>query len=62
MGQVVAAVRTTLPPDVEPPFSFRKTSSGRHVCVTIAPDVDSAEHVLRIYEQLMAVDGLVMLL
>jgi putative lipoic acid-binding regulatory protein len=62
MGRVVAAVRSELGEDAEPQFSFRKTASGRHICVTIAPEVESAEHVLRIYEQLMVVDGLVMLL
>ena len=62
MGRVVAAVRAELDELAEPPFSFRKTASGRHICVTIAPDVDSAEHVLRIYQRLQEVDGLVMLL
>ena len=37
MGRVVAAVRSELSDDAEPQFSFRKTASGRHICVTIAP-------------------------
>jgi putative lipoic acid-binding regulatory protein len=62
MGHVVAAVRIELPDDNEPPFSFRKTAHGRHIAVTIEPDVESAAHVLQIYERLQEVEGLVMLL
>lgn len=62
VGRVLAAVKTRLDESAEPSFSCRKTSGGRHVCVTIEPDVQTAQHVLEIYAELVSVDGLVMLL
>ncbi len=62
VGHVVAAVRSQLKERNEPAFSFRRTANGRHVCVTIEPEVDSAEQVLEIYRELQQVDGLVLLL
>ncbi len=61
-GRVLQAVRSRLPADAEPSFSIRKTSSGRHVCVSIEPEVDSAAHVLEIYQCLSSLEGLVLLL
>jgi uncharacterized protein len=62
VGRVVAAVRCELGEDVEPSFSTRNTSGGRHVCVTIEPTVADAEEVLIIYSRLRQVEGLVLLL
>ncbi len=62
MGRVVAAVRHELEEEIEPAFSFRKTSGERHVCVTIEPPVRDAAHVLAIYTRLQEIEGLVMLL
>lgn len=62
VGRVLAVVRQTLAADVEPAFSCRNTPSGRHVCVTIEPEVRDAEHVHLIYRGLQQVEGLVMLM
>ncbi len=62
VGRVLSAVRSELPPDAEPSFSSRKTSGGRHVSVTIEPDVETAADVLAIYRSLRELEGLVLLL
>ena len=62
VGRVLAAVKRNLDESSEPSFSCRSTSGGRHVCVTIEPDVDDASQVLEIYRCLREVDGIVMLL
>lgn len=62
VGRVLHAVKLTLTEPAEPPFSCRSTAGGRHVCVTIEPDVADAAHVIDIYRRLQEVDGLVMLL
>lgn len=62
VGRVIAAVRGELSEEIEPPFSTRETSGGRHVCVTIEPPVEDADAVLAIYASLREVEGLVLLL
>jgi putative lipoic acid-binding regulatory protein len=62
VGRVVQSVRSELPPDIEPPFSSRRTAGGRHVSVTIEPTLDSAPQVLDIYRSLAELEGLVLLL
>lgn len=62
VGRVVAAVRRELDDGIEPPFSTRSTSGGRHVCVTIEPPVQDADVVLAIYARLREVDGMLLLL
>lgn len=59
-ARVMAAVKADLPEDHEPAMSVRRTASGRHMCVTIEPNVDDAHQVLAIYERIYALDGLVM--
>lgn len=59
-GRVIAAIREDLPVDHEPAVRFRKTASGRHICVTIEPEVADAQQVLAIYERIYTLDGLVM--
>ncbi|MEW4528870.1 DUF493 domain-containing protein [Maioricimonas sp. JC845] len=61
VGRVVQAVRAELAVDMEPSFSSRSTAGGRHVSVTIEPEVKEAQQVLAIYERLRELDGLVML-
>ena len=62
VGRVVAAVRSELDDAIEPSFSTRTTSGGRHVCVTIEPPVARADDVLAIYSSIREVEGLVLLL
>ncbi|SFH93987.1 YbeD family protein [Planctomicrobium piriforme] len=61
VGRVLSAVKASLDESMEPSFSTRATTAGRHICVTIEPDVQNAEHVLSIYRELQQVEGLVML-
>jgi putative lipoic acid-binding regulatory protein len=62
VGRVLSAVKRCLDEGNEPSFSCRETAAGRHVGVTIEPEVSSAGHVLEIYQALREVEGLVMLL
>ena len=56
----VAAVQQVVPDGGDVPFSTRATSNGRHTSVTLHPTLDSAEHVLIVYESLRVVEGVVM--
>lgn len=60
VGRVLLAVRSEIDSSEEPPFSTRKSSGGRHICVTIEPNMASAEHVLTVYRRLKEVEGVVM--
>lgn len=60
--RVLAAVRSVLGEAVEPPFNLRRTSSRKHVSVSIEPTVDGPQQIFEIYESLQRVDGLLMLL
>ena len=62
VGRVVHAVRSELREEIEPSFSSRTTAGGRHVCVTIRPLMDEAGQVIKVYQRLQELDGLVMLL
>jgi putative lipoic acid-binding regulatory protein len=60
--RAVAAVSRALPEGALPVHSSRQTASGRHIAVTIEPEVASAEQVLEIYALLRRLEGLVLLL
>ncbi len=60
--RAVAAVCRALPEGPPPAHSLRYTAGGRHVAVTIEPEVASAEKVLEIYVHLRRLEGLVLLL
>ncbi|WP_437201342.1 YbeD family protein [Planctomicrobium sp. SH664] len=62
VGRVLAAVKVHLQELAEPSFSCRATATGRHISVTVEPEVDGAGHIIDIYRELQGVDGLVMLL
>ena len=62
VGRVLAVFRDELPDGSEPPFSTRKTTAGRHVCVTIEPVMQTSAHVISVYARLRELEGLVMLL
>ena len=61
-ARVVSVVRDELAMDVDPQFGVNRTTSGRHLCVTVEPTVPGAQAVLDIYAQIRTLDGLVMLL
>ncbi len=60
-ARVVATVRDALAFTQDPPFSTREAVGGRHVAVTLTPQVASAEQVLHVYSCLRRMVGLVML-
>ena len=59
---VVSIVRLALELEFDPPFETRETPAGRHIAVTVTPWVQSSDEVLRIYENIRELPGLVMLL
>jgi putative lipoic acid-binding regulatory protein len=61
VARVVAAVRTELDSDEDPPYKLQQTASGRHVSVTIEPTVQTSYQVLAIYQRIRDTAGLVML-
>lgn len=62
VARVVAAVRTELAEELDPPYHFRSSTGGRHVSVTLEPVVQTAAQVLAIYHRLKQMAGLVLLL
>ena len=60
-ARVVAAVREEMDEASDPPFSFRHSSGGAHVSVTMEPQMQTAAQVLAVYQRLRDVPGLVML-
>ena len=55
---VVAAVREELEEEVDPPYRVRETSAGRHIAVTVEPQVQNAWEVLAVYQRLGQLPGL----
>jgi hypothetical protein len=62
VARVVAVVRDELGPVIEIPFRTKETSGGRHVSVTLEPEMQSAEQVLAVYQRLGETSGVVLLL
>ncbi|MCC6421447.1 MAG: DUF493 domain-containing protein [Gemmataceae bacterium] len=60
-ARAVAAVRDALAHEVDPPFTTREAAGGKHVAVTLTPQVETAEHVLVVYARLRKLAGLVIL-
>lgn len=58
VARAVAAVREELEGEVDPPYSVRQTSAGRHVAVTVEPRVQNAWEVLAVYQRLSLLPGL----
>ncbi|QDT38088.1 YbeD family protein [Stratiformator vulcanicus] len=61
-ARVVSLVRETVGLDEDPEFKIRRTTSGRHLSVTIEPVVEHANQVLEIYDGLSRLKGLVMVM
>jgi putative lipoic acid-binding regulatory protein len=61
-ARVVAAVREELDDEIDPPHSVREAVGGRHVAVTLEPDIDSAQQVLDVYRRVRKLTGLVMMM
>ena len=62
VGRTLAAVCAVLDEGVEPAFSTRTTSGGRHMSVTVEQKMESADQVLAVYANLRELEGLVMLM
>ena len=60
-ARVVAAVRDELGEEVDPPFSVREATGGRHVSVTLVPTLKRVEQVLSVYRRIRTITGLVVL-
>lgn len=61
VARAIAAVREELADPVDPPYRVRETASGRHVAVTVEPQVQTADQVLAVYRRLKLMAGLVVL-
>lgn len=62
VARTLAAVRTELELQADPPCSIRQTAKGRHVSITLEPDCETAEQVRAVYRRVLTLEGLVMLL
>ncbi len=62
VARVVAAVRAELADDLDPPYTLRETSGGKHVAVTLQPHMQTASQVLAVYRRIQVIPGLVLLL
>ena len=60
-ARVIGNVRDELRMEIDPPFTIRATSKGKHVAITLEPECDSAQQVLAIYGRLTGLDGVVMM-
>ena len=60
-ARVIRNVRDELRMEIDPPFTIRATSKGKHVAITLEPECDSAQQVLAIYGRLTGLDGVVMM-
>ena len=61
VGRVVAAVRDELAFAADPPYRLREAVGGRHVAITLEPEVQSASQVISVYQRLQGTAGLVLL-
>ncbi len=59
---VVQVVREQLELPFDPPIRKREARGGRHVSVTIEPTFDDAQSVLRLYEHIRHVEGVIMVM
>jgi putative lipoic acid-binding regulatory protein len=61
-SRVVARIRECQQLAVDPSFRTRVTPNGRHVSVTVEPEVQSAEEILEIYACVREIRGVVMVM
>lgn len=59
VARAVAAVRDQLGRETDPPYQVRSTSGGRHVSVTMEPEVQNAWEVIGVYQAIRTLPGLV---
>jgi putative lipoic acid-binding regulatory protein len=61
VARAVAGVREALGGAQDPPYKVRESVGGRHIAVTLEPEVQTAREVLAVYRRLRTTAGLVML-
>lgn len=61
-ARVVAAIREAVCLEADPEFRVRGTRNGRHVCVTVEPEVPHSDAVLETYARIKTIEGVVMIL
>ena len=61
LARTVAAVRDELAAEIDPPYKVRETTGGKHMAITLEPQVQTAQQVLDVYARLGRTEGLVML-
>ena len=59
VARVIATVRTQLELEVDPPYHLKHTAGGRHVYITMEPQVANAWEVLAVYQALQPLAGVV---
>jgi putative lipoic acid-binding regulatory protein len=59
VARALAIVREQLAVEVDPPFRVRHTAGGRHVSLTVEPEVQNAWEVLGVYQAVQSLPGLV---
>jgi putative lipoic acid-binding regulatory protein len=62
VARVVAAVREELNVEADPPYHLRQAKGGRHVSITLEPNVRTAYQVIAVYQRLRDTDCLVLCL
>jgi putative lipoic acid-binding regulatory protein len=62
LARVLSAARKAAALSVDPEFSVRQSSSGKHVAITLEIPTDTAERVLEIYRELSLLEGLAFLM
>lgn len=58
VARAVAAVRDQLEGEIDPPFHVRGATGGRHIAITVEPQVQNAWEVIAVYQRLSMLTGL----
>ncbi|NBX92297.1 MAG: DUF493 domain-containing protein [Proteobacteria bacterium] len=61
-ARVVETAYMAAGPHSQPRHTVRETDSGKHIAVTLEVTVETAELVVRIYEQLVNLKGVILVL
>lgn len=61
LARTLGAVREALALEMDPPFKVRESVGGRHIAITMVPNVQTAQDVLAVYGRLQTMVGLVYL-
>lgn len=61
LARILGAVREALSLEADPPFKVRESVGGRHIAITLIPEVLDAQQVLAVYGRLQNMPGMVFL-